>query len=146
MGQNSKHEARNKFKASNSNDRNGTATFGTFSHFVICACFESRILCFVLCNSSGLLFAIFLWYTFRRTAATRILGRELVRLGDITGRRVNALGWGLAAALVGTMAANAFYLTMTFYYFYAFLIVVVAAGCVSTRLGPEPEATRVTTV
>ena len=31
------------------------------------------------------------------------------------------LAWGLTAALAGTMAANAFYLTMQFYYFYAFL-------------------------
>ena len=28
------------------------------------------------------------------------------------------LGWGLTAALVATLVANAFYLTMTFYYFY----------------------------
>ena len=39
-----------------------------------------------------------------------------------------ALVVGLAAVLVGTMAANIFYLTMTFYYFYAFLILVLAAG------------------
>jgi hypothetical protein len=59
--------------------------------------------------------------------------------------REEALAVGLAAVLVGTMAANVFYLTMTFYYFYAFLIVVVAAGCVSTRPAAEPEATLVTT-
>ncbi len=34
--------------------------------------------------------------------------------------RVRPLAWGLTAALVGTIAANAFYLTMSFYYFYAF--------------------------
>jgi hypothetical protein len=32
----------------------------------------------------------------------------------------------LTAALVGTMAANFFYLTMQFYYFYAFLALVLA--------------------
>ena len=35
--------------------------------------------------------------------------------------RVRPLAWGLTAALAGTMAANVFYLTMQFYYFYAFL-------------------------
>ena len=31
------------------------------------------------------------------------------------------LAWGCTAALAGTLAANAFYLTMQFYYFYAFI-------------------------
>jgi hypothetical protein len=39
----------------------------------------------------------------------------------------DALVWGLAAALVGTVVANAFYLTMTFAYFYGFLALVVMA-------------------
>jgi hypothetical protein len=38
------------------------------------------------------------------------------------------LAWGLTAALAGTMAANAFYLTMTFYYFYGLLLLAVAAA------------------
>jgi hypothetical protein len=39
---------------------------------------------------------------------------------------VRPLAWGLTAALVGTMAANIFYLTMSFYYFYAFAALVLA--------------------
>ena len=41
--------------------------------------------------------------------------------------RVRPLEWGLTAALVGTMAANAFYLTMSFYYFFVFAALVVVA-------------------
>jgi O-antigen ligase len=44
-----------------------------------------------------------------------------------------ALVVGFAAVLVGTMAANIFYLTMTFYYFYAFLILVCAVGVTRAR-------------
>jgi O-antigen ligase/polysaccharide polymerase Wzy-like membrane protein len=39
----------------------------------------------------------------------------------------------LAAALVGTMVANAFYLTMQFYYFYAFALLVLATPVVFAR-------------
>lgn len=46
------------------------------------------------------------------------------------------LAWGLAAALVGTLAANAFYLTITFYYFYALLMLIAAAAVVAE---PEPS-------
>ena len=37
---------------------------------------------------------------------------------------------GLTAALAGTMAANVFYLTMQFYYFYAFLALALAVPLV----------------
>jgi hypothetical protein len=47
--------------------------------------------------------------------------------------RVRPLEWGLTAALVGTMAANAFYLTMSFYYFYVFAALVVVAPAVFAR-------------
>jgi hypothetical protein len=40
----------------------------------------------------------------------------------------DALVWGLGAALAGTMVANAFYLTMTFAYFYVFLALVIMAS------------------
>ena len=40
------------------------------------------------------------------------------------------LAWGLTAALVATLAANAFYLTMSFYYFFVFALLVVAAPAV----------------
>ena len=47
--------------------------------------------------------------------------------------RVRPLAWGLTAALVGTMAANAFYLTMQFYYFYAFALLALAVPVVFAR-------------
>lgn len=73
------------------------------------------------------LFLVFLRYVFLRLRAARILGRAL---GD---RRVLPLAWGLTAALVGTIAANFFYLTMPFYYFYAFLALALALPVVYAR-------------
>ena len=52
------------------------------------------------------------------------------------GRYVRALAWGMTAALTGTIASNFFYLTMTFYYFYAFIALAVALPVVFKR----PEA------
>ncbi len=72
------------------------------------------------------LFAVFLYYVFRRLAAARRLGRELTLARDPLAARVRPLAWGFTAALVGTMAANIFYLTMSFYYFYAFLALALA--------------------
>jgi hypothetical protein len=80
-----------------------------------------------------LLFAGFLVYLFRRLAAARRIGRALATLGDPTAARVRPLAWGLTAALVGTMVANAFYLTMQFYYFYALALLVLATPIVFGR-------------
>ncbi|MDX6503567.1 MAG: O-Antigen ligase [Gaiellaceae bacterium] len=86
-----------------------------------------------------LLFALFLWYVFRRVGAVRRIGRALARAGDPLAAHVSPLGWGLTAALVGTMAANAFYLTMSFYYFYALLMLALAAPLVfGQRLRGDP--------
>jgi O-Antigen ligase len=71
-----------------------------------------------------LLFAFFLGYVFVRVGAVRRI------------RNVRPLGWGLTAALVGTMAANLFYLTMSFYYFYALLMLALAAPL---AFGRRPE-------
>jgi hypothetical protein len=60
----------------------------------------------------------------------RALGRALP---PDAARRVRPLAWGLTAALVGTMVANLFYLTMIFYSFYAFLILALAAPPVFAR-------------
>ncbi len=76
------------------------------------------------------LFAIFLWWVFRRLRVARALGGQLVRSGNPLGRRVRPLAWGMTAALAGTMAANVFYLTMGFYYFYAFVAFALAAPLV----------------
>src|SRR5207302_5226 len=75
----------------------------------------------------ALLFILFLRYVFLRLRAARALGR---RLAD---RRVLPLAWGMTAALVGTMAANFFYLTMQFYYFYGFVALALALPVVFAR-------------
>ncbi len=87
------------------------------------------------------IFVVFLWYLFRRLAAARAIGRALTASGDVlTAARVRPLAWGMVAALLGTMAANAFYLTMQFYYFYAFAALVLATPLVFARsLESAPE-------
>jgi O-antigen ligase len=69
-----------------------------------------------------LLFVVFLRYVYLRLRAARLLGRKL----GTEGRYVRSLAWGMTAALTGTIASNFFYLTMTFYYFYAFIALAVA--------------------
>ncbi len=79
------------------------------------------------------LFGLFLFWMFRRLRSARRLGRALAAAGDPLAARVRPLAWGLTAALVGTMAANAFYLTMQFYYFYAFAALVLSVPIVFAR-------------
>jgi len=74
----------------------------------------------------ALLFLVFLRYVFLRLRAARALGRVLDAMYDPAGPRVRPLAWGMTAALAGTMAANLFYLTMQFYYFYAFVALALA--------------------
>lgn len=81
----------------------------------------------------ALLFLAFLAYLFRRLAAGRRVGRALAAAGEGVAARVRPLEWGLTAALVGTMAANAFYLTMSFYYFFVFAALVVVSPAVFGR-------------
>jgi O-antigen ligase len=78
-------------------------------------------------------FAVFLLWLFRRLQVARATGRALAAARDPLAARVRPLAWGLTAALVGTLAANAFYLTMTFFYFYAFVLLVLAAPIVFGR-------------
>jgi O-antigen ligase len=79
------------------------------------------------------LFVCFLVFLFRRLGVARRLGRGLAAARDPLAARVRPLAWGLTAALVGTMAANAFYLTMQFYYFYAFAQLALAVPIVFAR-------------
>jgi O-antigen ligase len=79
------------------------------------------------------LFAAFLVFLFRRLRVARGLGRTLADARDPLAAGVRPLAWGLTAALVGTMAANAFYLTMQFYYFYAFAQLALTAPIVFGR-------------
>jgi O-antigen ligase len=81
----------------------------------------------------ALLFLVFLRYVFLRLRAARVLGRMLDAAGDPNGRRVRPLAWGFTAALAGTMASNFFYLTMQFYYFYAFIALVLALPLVFAK-------------
>jgi O-antigen ligase len=84
------------------------------------------------------LFALFLWYLFRRLRVARRLGRALAAARDPVAARLRPLAWGLTAALVGTMAANAFYLTMSFYYFYVFALLALAVPVVFGRRLASP--------
>ncbi len=80
-----------------------------------------------------LAFLVFLRYLFARLHAARAVGRALAALDEPAAARVRPLAWGMTAALAGTMAANAFYLTMQFYYFYAFAALVLALPLVFSR-------------
>ena len=80
-------------------------------------------------------FMLFLRYLFSRLRAARALGRQLALEGLAVARRVRPLAWGMTAALAGTMAANFFYLTMQFYYFYVFAALCLAAPMVFRRAG-----------
>jgi hypothetical protein len=79
------------------------------------------------------LFLGYLVYLLRRLGALRRIGRELAAAGSASARRVRPLAWGLTAALVGTLAANAFYLTMQMYYFFVLAMLIVAAPLVFAR-------------
>ena len=79
------------------------------------------------------LFALFVVWLVGRLRSARAVGRALAAQGDPKAARVRPLAWGLTAALAATMAANLFYLTMIFYYFYAFAILAVAAAPVFAR-------------
>jgi O-antigen ligase len=79
------------------------------------------------------LFAVFLWYLFARLGMARKLGRALAAAGDPLAARLRPLAWGMTAALVGTMAANVFYLTMSFLYFYVFAMLVLATPAVFSK-------------
>jgi hypothetical protein len=83
-----------------------------------------------------LLFGVFVLWIFRRLGAARRLGRALAASGDALAARVRPLAWGMTAALVATLVANVFYLTMTFYYFYVFAVLAVAIPAV---FGPRTE-------
>ena len=78
-------------------------------------------------------FFVFLRYLFARLHAARAVGRALAVLGEPSAARVRPLAWGMTAALAATMAANIFYLTMQFYYFYAFAVLVLALPLVFAR-------------
>jgi O-antigen ligase len=79
------------------------------------------------------LFGVLVVWIFRRLGAARRLGRALAAARDPLAARVRPLAWGMTAALVATLVANLFYLTMTFYYFYVFAALAVALPVVFGR-------------
>jgi hypothetical protein len=81
----------------------------------------------------ALVFAAFILWVFSRLGTARALGRHLEALGDPLAARVRPLAWGFTAALAGTLAANFFYLTMQFYYFYAFIALALSISIVFER-------------
>ncbi|MDH4102664.1 MAG: O-antigen ligase family protein [Thermoleophilia bacterium] len=85
----------------------------------------------------AVLFAAFIVWLFRRLGAARRLGRALSAAHDPLAARVRPLAWGMTAALVATLVANVFYLTMTFYYFYVFATLAAALPVVFGRARRE---------
>jgi O-antigen ligase len=81
----------------------------------------------------AIVFGVFLAWVFARLGAARRLGRALSAARDPLAARVRPLAWGMTAALAGTMASNVFYLTMQFYYFYAFVAIALATPIVFAR-------------
>jgi O-antigen ligase len=81
----------------------------------------------------ALVFAAFLVWVFHRLRDAERLGRRLAAAADPLARRVRPLAWGFTAALAGTLAANAFYLTIPFYYFYALIMLALAVPVVFSR-------------
>jgi len=79
------------------------------------------------------LFAVFLWYLFVRLGAARRVGKALAAASNPLAARVRPLAWGMTAALLATMAANIFYLTMSFFYFYVFAMLVLVTPSVFAR-------------
>jgi general stress protein CsbA len=89
----------------------------------------------------ALVFAAFVVWLFRRIGLARRIGAGLAAARDPVAARVRPLAWGLTAALVGTLAANAFYLTMSFYYFFVFALLAVAPAAVFGRRLPAQRST-----
>ena len=103
----------------------GRANFGAHSYWVA-TIVETGLVGLVV-------YVVFLRYLYLRLLAARRLGRALDRAGDPAGAQVRPLAWGMTAALTGTIVANFFYLTMQFYYFYAFAALLLALPIVFAR-------------
>ncbi len=84
------------------------------------------------------LFVAFVYWVFRRLGDARRLGRLFAAQDHPLSKRLRPLAWGMTAAFVGTLAANLFYLTMTFYYFYVFAALAVALPVVFGRAVRAP--------
>jgi O-antigen ligase len=103
----------------------GKSNWGPHSYFVA-AIVETGLV-------GAVLFGLFIVWVFARLKRARLLGRALTAARDPLAARVRPLAWGFTAALAGTIAANAFYLTMQFYYFYALLALALTVPVVFAR-------------
>ncbi len=103
----------------------GKTNFGPHSFYV------------ALLTEAGLVgaavYTAWLVFLFRCLGACGGSGAQMAAAGDRAAARVRPLGWGLTAALVGTLVANIFYLTMQMYYFTVFAALVLAAPVVFSR-------------
>jgi hypothetical protein len=79
------------------------------------------------------LFGVFVIYLLQRLGAARRVGRALAAAGNPEAARVRPLAWGLTAGFVATLAANAFYLTLSFFYFFVFAAIALATPIVFAR-------------
>ena len=88
-------------------------------------------------TESGLVGAVlvgaYLVYVFQRLGVARRLGLALAAAGDAEAVRLRALAWGITAAVVGTMVANLFYLTMQMYYFTGLVAFALAVPLLLVR-------------
>ena len=72
-------------------------------------------------------------WLFQRLGAARRIGKVLSAARNPLAARIRPVAWGMTAALVATLVANVFYLTMTFYYFYVFATLAAALPVVAAR-------------
>jgi O-antigen ligase len=89
-----------------------------------------------------LMFVSFVVYLFHRLGVARRIGRTLAAAGNPEAARVRPLAWGLTAALAGTLAANAFYLTLSLFYFFVFAGIALATPIVFGRPQASGSASR----
>jgi O-antigen ligase len=89
-----------------------------------------------------LLFVAFLGYVLHRLGVARRIGRSLAAAGNPEAARVRPLAWGMTAALIGTLAANAFYLTLPLFYFFVFTAIALATPIVFGRPQASGSASR----
>jgi O-Antigen ligase len=79
------------------------------------------------------LLAVFIGWLFRQLGEARRTGRTLSAMRDPFAARIRPAAWGMTAALVATLVANVFYLTMTFYYFYVFATLAATLPVIAAR-------------
>ena len=103
----------------------GRSNFGPHSYY-IAVLTETGLI-------GGLVFVGWIVYLMVRLHVLHCLGRRMLSAGEDAGRLVRPLAYGLTAALVGTLVANAFYLTIQFYYFFVLALFIVAAPLVFAR-------------